>query len=371
MDNTAPAEQEAALEPLRTALFGLWRFGSNALVAWTPSSNGIELLTVPKVRLFSQDTPHRRVFSGNRRMGRQTFQEVAESMNVQPIELRLAATIGDGPGDMPAHAVERVIAPFVVTRTEQRAVLLLDIVGFSLLKPEQQASQLATLEFALNLAAELVSKHAPGLNILRSTTGDGFYVWNAEKGLAADINLFVAMVVFLTYHATLRRTTAVPLAVPTLRVCAGIGSHYTYHQPSRNGRDIGQFIVGEVTIELARLIDAVAPGQIVVGAFNRLDDSSSRQLATRAFITEVLAATKWMIGMALPGGRIEHMAFYLTGPRGDDGQFTDLRLTVTDKHGLSHDCYNFKLNLFPAGGAPIYCGLQHADLTAPRGNAAN
>jgi len=363
MPDTAPTGRVAALESLRLALFGLWRLGSNALVGWTQSKNGIELLTLPKVRLFNLAAPHRRVFTADRHMGHQTFQEVAELINVQPIELRLAVPVGDDPDDISPAEIEGAVAPFVVTRVEQHAVLLVDIVGFSLLKSEQQASQLATLEFSLNLAAELVSKHAPGLTVLRSTTGDGFYVWNAEKGLDADINLFVILVAFLTYHATLRQTMTVPLAVPSLRVCIGIGSHFIYHQPTRDGRDTGQFIVGDVTIDLARLIGAAAPGQVVVNAFERLDDVTGRRIDVHDFVDRVSAASQWMVGLTLPGGRIERFTLYLTGQRGGGSQFGDLKMMVTDKHGLAHKFYNLKLNIFTDRGEPIFCGLRQADLT--------
>ncbi len=56
-----------AARSLHELFFRLWRFGSNALVGWTATPVGIEILTIPKIRLFAVQQPHRRVFSGGRR----------------------------------------------------------------------------------------------------------------------------------------------------------------------------------------------------------------------------------------------------------------------------------------------------------------
>ena len=54
--------------------------------------------------------------------------------------------------------VEEIFRNYATFKTDYRAVLLLDIVGFSKHTPEAQASQLSTLEFALNIAEEVVNK---------------------------------------------------------------------------------------------------------------------------------------------------------------------------------------------------------------------
>ena len=64
----------------------------------------------------------------------------------------------------------------------------------------------------------------------------------------------------------------------------------------------------------------------------------------------------------MPGGKVEKIASYLTGPRRPDGSFHNQRLKVVDKHGFEHQCYNFKINIFPSAGEPYYCGLQHEEL---------
>jgi hypothetical protein len=362
MTGAEPAGRGQAADKLRTALYALWRFGSNALVGWTQSRLGIEVLTVPKIRLFSVKSAPRRLFSGTRRMGPQTFLEVARALEVQPIELRLECPLGEGADELAFDTVEKLFTAFSVTYAQQRAVFLIDIVGFSKYAPEQQASQLSTLEFALNIAGETARANAIQLSMRRSTTGDGFYVWNDAKGIDGDINLFIGMALFLVFHATLRRSVTVAEAVPTIRVAANVGSHYTYRQPSLAESDTAEFIVGDVTISVARLIGATRPNQILIGDFRRVDDATLEPLGIERFLERVFAKLAFFSTVAMPGGKVEKVASYLTGPRRADGSYHNQRLKVVDKHGFEHQCFNFKINIFPAVGEPYYCGLQHEEL---------
>src|SRR2546430_2514364 len=98
----------ASLRALHQTLYSLWQFGGNALVAWVPTRLGIEVLTVPKIRLFNTQSLPRRVFLGDRLMGRQTFAEVADAFGIQPIELRLEQPVGEGPDALAPALVEQV-----------------------------------------------------------------------------------------------------------------------------------------------------------------------------------------------------------------------------------------------------------------------
>jgi class 3 adenylate cyclase len=363
------AEFDATAADIRAELhrtfFSVWRFGSNALVAWRPTPTGIEILTAPKIRLFALKDAPRRVFVGARLMGDRTFDEIAEALESRALDLRLTQPVGDGPGQTRPAVVEELFAPFAVTKTDQRAVLLLDIVGFSKLQPEQQASQLATLEFALNIAAETANAHGIGFDMARSTTGDGFYVWNQRKGLDADIELFLGYVLFAIFHAALRRSVTVPEAVPELRAALGVGSHYNYRQPDRTGSSRNDFIVGDVTIQVARLIASCRAGQILVGAFHRWDDAAGAWIDEEQFVERVAAGLTRLVDLPVMGSRIERTAFYLTGRRMPEGRFQRQKIRIVDKHGFEHFCFNLKLNAFLGGVEPYYCGLQHADLMAP------
>lgn len=354
----AEGTASSALHALQATLVAIWRFGSVALVGWTPTSSGVELLVAPMTRLFEHIHRHRRLLVGGRLMGRRTFNEVAEQLGVQPIEIRLDAAIGDTPGAIALRDLESAMTPFSIQHTDQRAVFLVDIAGFSLLVPEQQALQVTTLEFALNLASAAIADRERGSRFLRSTTGDGFYVWSAEKGLAADLSLLAVLVVALTVLGFLRRSPAAASA-PVLRSCFGIGSHYTYRQPKPDGTADSDFIVGQVTIELARLISAAKADQILVGDFCRRASETSGSLDAVAFLAQASERMDWLRGLALPSSRIERLALYLTGPPDGEGGFQVHALDVIDKHGISHRCFNMKVNVFLDDGDPFYCGLRH------------
>ncbi|MBM3555858.1 MAG: hypothetical protein FJX47_09920, partial [Alphaproteobacteria bacterium] len=221
-EGTGEPTADEAVAGLGRMLYDLWRFGSNALVGWQATSWGIEVVTVPKVRFFAAQNPPRRAFLGDRRMGTHTFNDVATAFGVQPVGLRLDRPVGDEDNAIPYSAVERVFSRYAITKTDQRAVFLIDVVGFSKLTPEQQGSQLATIEFALNLAAETAIDHGMAVDMARSTTGDGFYVWNREKGFRADLATGVVMALFLTYLGALKRQIVIPLAVPSIRAAYSI-----------------------------------------------------------------------------------------------------------------------------------------------------
>ena len=341
-------------------MLALWRFGSVALVGWAPSPSGVEILIAPVVRVLEHAGLHRRLLSGRRMMGARTFHEIATQLCVQPIEIRLEVAVGDAPDELSQDAIEAAIAPFSIQATDQRAVFLVDIVGFSLLSPTQQALQVSTLEFALNLACAAASKRRPEAEFLRTTTGDGFYVWAAEKGVDADLSLLTVLTVALSVLTFLRRSPAAESA-PVLRSCFSVGSHYTYHQPKPDGTADREFIVGAVTIELARLIGAARPHQVLIGDFRR-QEQDGRSLDPTEFLERASANMASLRGLNLTGSLIDRIAVYLTGLHEDSGEFRADGIEVVDKHGFPHRCFNMKINVFLDGAEPFYCGLQHRDL---------
>jgi hypothetical protein len=363
-DNRHISPDEAALQhELHAIFFDLWRFGSNALVGWRPSRSGIEIITLPKVRLFADHGRHLPVFSEGSLMEGAALDDAARLLDVQPVELRLDRRIGTGPGEIPPALVERVFRLFTVRRVLHRAVLLLDIVGFSKAAPEAQAAQLTTLEFSLNLAEEMARAHGLAVQFARTTTGDGFYVWNERSGLRADIDFFCAVAIFQILFSALRRTATHAASVPVLRLVLSIGSHFLYHQPRKDGSDAGAFIVGDVTIQVARLIGTARPDQMLVGDFQRPLGLGQNRANAETFLLAVSERLAGLKDLRVLGYRIDRIGFYLTGPRNaSDGRHVPALISITDKHGFEHRCYNAKLNAFAEQGEPYYCGLQHGDL---------
>jgi hypothetical protein len=364
---SSPASDDEIAQQIRRAFRSLWRLGSHALVGWRETPRGLEILTVPKIRLFTLEDPPRRVFSGERHMGDGAFDEVARFLAVQPIELRLPRPIGDMAGEIAPALIDREFMPLCVQHSEARAVLLLDIVAFSKNRPEIQAAQLATLDFAINLAGEAAAKLGFPFTMERSTTGDGYYVWNARKGVEADAALFAFNVLLSIYYLAIKRTTKVADAVPELRGSLSVGSHYTYYRPSRDELGFAEYIVGDVTIAVARLIQNCRAGQILVGDFTRTGGEGAPPLDTEAFVKLVDDHLAKLTGLDVLGTKVARATMYLTGPQGQDGKFRRQKLKVVDKHGMSHFCFNAKVNAFLEAGEPFYGGLQHADFVAQRG----
>ena len=64
----------------------------------------------------------------------------------------------------------------------------------------------------------------------------------------------------LAYNAIARSKASQRNAVPLLRTCFDISGHYEFYQSEGLPPTVYSYIVGEVTIELARMIDKKTPG---------------------------------------------------------------------------------------------------------------
>jgi class 3 adenylate cyclase len=346
---------------LESRLSALWNLGRNSLVGWRPDVGGIQVLAVPFEILFRNPDLHRRIFSGRRRMGLQTFHVVRDLLGVTPAFVQTDIAIGDGPDDSGSESVERLVSLFAVTRTRRRAVFLVDISGFSLSSPEQQAAQLTSLQFALNTANRCLTDAGHEIELARTTTGDGFYVWNRAKGFDGDVKLFALFALTLIAHAQLQAHID-DAVVPQVRACFGIGSHYSYRQAGAPGEAGWDFIVGDVTVQLARLIETTRHSQILFADFNRIPDDTDTVMNTEAFMERATRQVNDLSGIELMSGLIEKAKIYLTGPRVPDAGYVARRISVLDKHSIRHDAYNAKISAYFAGDDPLYLGLREQDL---------
>ncbi len=117
--SVSAAPQDGAAQALRhldQVLTGLWGFGSNALVGWTPSRRGMEVISTPMVRLYQSNDLHRRVFAGDRVMGNTTFHKVAAALDVEPVELFLKYPVTDDGDGLTIAQVDAVFSKFAVTK---------------------------------------------------------------------------------------------------------------------------------------------------------------------------------------------------------------------------------------------------------------
>jgi len=63
-------------------------------------------------------------------------------------------------------------------------------------------------------------------------------------------------------------------------------------------------------------------------------------------------------GLILSGDSIESIKCYLTGRAQPDGTFTIRKLAINDKHGLSRNVFNAKINIYRLAAEPILLGIE-------------
>ena len=160
-------------------------------------------------------------------------------------------------------------------------------------------------------------------------------------------------------------------AVPRLRACFHVGSCYEFHQAEGLNPTMHDFIVGDVTIELARMIDAALPGQILVGDFLAdINDAPATHEETQAnldaitFLQRAQGNLAKLSGLEFSGERVTAIKCYLTGEDMGGGNFNIRRLHIKDKHGLSRVAYNAKVNIYRDTAEPILLGIQDKKLVS-------
>ena len=365
---------------LDQALYGLWDLGSNLIFGWTPEARGLRVLVAPHPMLAEfahgdgslpgAELARRarlldKLLANQEHMAADAFNTVAAALDIKPrlVELPFSPERGLG---LPLIAA--IAARYGVRLVEDRAVILFDAVGFSLLTPLQQVVQLNSLSCSVNAAYAKLLDQEININFARTTTGDGFYIWNRMRGVEANVELYQLMQFILADNALARERAARPESVPRLRACFHVGSHYEFYQSEGLNPTSFSYLVGQVTIELARMIDHALPGQILVGKFNTLmhDETSGEDVRIDSldFVERTRAPLRSLNGLKLAGSEVDEIACYLTGRRDAHGLWGISEYQMADKHGLIHRVFNAKINIHRRNGEPIYLGLREEDLPA-------
>ncbi len=373
LSDDMPLAERSNLLLLDRQLHAAWGLGANVVLSWTPVDDGIDILIVPHyaVAEFAAGAGEgqgrvstsflRTLISGRRELSPAQLTKVARLLSLEPRRLslnrRLAGTTRE------RDLIERLVKRYSISYVATRAVALFDIVGFSLLSPFEQMTQLNSLSYSINAAHSRMLDRQIGIDFARSCTGDGFYIWNREEGLEANTNLYHFMHLVLADNA-IARGKARSNAVPLLRAGFHIGDCYEFHQAEGLNPSLYNYIVGDVTIELARMIDRALPGQIMVGEFHaRLPASESVEgrpetLDAVRFMRLAQQNLARLNGLELAGERIEAIKCYLTGEPTADGEYDIRRITIADKHRLSRNVFNAKVNIYRRRAAPILLGLE-------------
>jgi len=375
--------QRSNLTHVETALRSHWSLGQNSILSWTPLDQSILILVVPHYAIAEYTSardgtmPPRvsprfitELITGDRQLTISQMQKVARLLDIEPTNIPLRVPLEGN--EIETKIIEKMIRKYGINYVPSRAVTLFDIVGFSLLTPFEQMTQLNSLAYSLNSAHAKMLEADVNIDFARSSSGDGFYIWNRDDGLEASVNLYHFMHIVLADNAIARSKSA-SKAVPRLRACFHVGSCYEFHQAEGLNPTTHDFIVGDVTIELARMIDAALPGQILVGDFmaDIEIENDKGEIAVQpnvdavTFMQRAQGNLSRLSGMELSGERVTAIKCYLTGEDIGGGQFNIRRLTIKDKHGLSRVAFNAKVNIYREEAQPILLGIQDRKLPAP------
>ncbi|WP_339670853.1 hypothetical protein [Dasania marina] len=156
--------------------------------------------------------------------------------------------------------------------------------------------------------------------------------------------------------------------MPLLRTGFHIGSHYEFYQTESGTAAVDSFIVGDVTIELARMLELAQPGQIFIGDIDtwlptsRSEGSYLVTVDSQNFVDRVSRRAGALNGLELSGEKISDLHCYLTGETGASAGRSVRRFKVTDKHGYSRNVYNLRINIRTCDGRPLLLGLSDSNL---------
>lgn len=361
--------QRSNLVDLDRQLHRFWDLGRNFVLGWCPRNSSVLLLVVPHYRIADYALAHPadggtdghefivRLLSGSRAFTPRQLANAARLLECEPVEARLRQPLEGTPAER--DIVDRLVCRYSVTYTPARAVALFDIVGFSLLGPFEQMTQLNSLAHSLNAGHSRMLESGMRIDFARSGTGDGFYIWNRELGTDANTHLYHFMHLALADNAIARRK-ARGRTVPMLRAGFHVGGCYEFHHSEGLNPAFYTDIVGEVTIELARMIERALPGQILVGEFQAPPGDAPDDVGLDAigFVNLAQRNLAQLNGVVLSGDAIESIKCYLTGRAQPDGSFTVRKLAIHDKHGLSRNAYNAKINIYRRAAEPILLGIE-------------
>ncbi len=344
--------QRGNLQSLEKTLRKQWRLGQNIVLCWCWDERGLLVIFVPHYFLGNycasrddQETARenenyiRALISGRRRNTRDELFAVAVRLGVSPTFIKLEHPLDESIAVM--GAVEEIIRRYGLSFVERRAVVLFDITDFSLFSSFEQASQLNSLSYSMNSAYNKLDKRGIKINFARTTTGDGYYVWNRDTHPHSDQELFLFLILVLADNA-LARAASRGNTVPVIRSAFHIGSHYELYQAEGVNPTVFSYIVGDVTIELARIVDKTLPGQVMLGDFSgKLGEAEG----TADFIRSSRELSEHLVGLPLMGKPLRSFETWLSRDFSSDDEGQPLDVTITDKHGLQHHAFNMQANL--------------------------
>jgi hypothetical protein len=350
---------QATLHDLNERLKLLWNSGRNIVVGWRYEKDLIWLCAAPMHQVLAEAGDNPRILRGSRLLGLKTFRDICKTLHTTPLKMRVGRRIGDIGDTIRPNQIDQLVRCYGAYETAHRGVGLFDIVGFTKLSPLDQMAELNLLESTLNLVQRQMLARKLPIDLARSTTGDGFYIWNRDKGLLQDICTYVLMILTLAEIKYMRDAKKIRQA-PTLRACFDIGPHYSYHQMVGSGVVGFEYIVGDVTIKLARMMEKALADQILISDFVRPTDNDS--VNALMFMYQSLEVKKALYNTRIENIKPTEIRSYLTGRSVNDDTFTVNQYVIKDKHDHEYTVFNAKSTIYHDRSKPIFLGLREADL---------
>lgn len=339
------------LRQLELQLRRQWRLGQNMVLCWAPDPRGLLVVVVPHYFLgnFTANSPDsarrdaneafiREVIGGARRKNHDAIFAIAQRLGVSASFIKLDAPLDEDPAVL--DAAESVISRYGIGFVERRAVLLFDIANFSLYTPFEQASQLNSLSYSINSAFSKLSREGVDVSFARTTTGDGYYVWNRDIGAFPDLDLLSFLLLVLIDN-TLARQQASGNTVPVIRSAYHVGSHYELFQAEGVTPTVFSYIVGDVTIKLARMLAGAAAGQVLIGDFAAPLPEKPGRYDGGAFLLSAIAELLDLNSLRLGGQPL----MGIEPIDGSCGHPEARNLEIIDKHGLRQVALNLECDV--------------------------
>lgn len=365
------------LTKLDDELFAIWNLGDNVLLSWTHGDGDGEFLFLSVRHYTIPESVHahsavdggvrdaqfiNELLSGPKYLPPTQFDRVCRVFDSEPNRVRVNLRVDS---DGVATVVSDMVRCYGVSLVRDRAVVLLDAVAFSVRSPLDQMAMLNSLAYSVNSAyAQLLSRNIR-IDFARTTTGDGFYIWNRSTTSDGNTELYKLLMMLLADNAVAQKKNRSPW-VPRLRAAFHVGDHYEFYQVQGLNPTNFSYIVGQVTVDLARMLEHALPGQILLGDF--VTSMGSVPHDTLDFVEDAAATLDQLHGLDISGGRIKTIRCYVTGQGVEAGRYLVNRYHLSDKHGTSRAVYNAKINIHRESADPIFLGIQHealADFKVP------
>jgi hypothetical protein len=311
-----------------------WRHGDRLALAWTAVHGALRVLMVEQAAFLALCRARPDLWAERRYRPPTTLRELQAELDDRA---RLIEVVMIGRLDASAHGqIEAVVERFSIRLSPHLPVALVDLVGFSKLGPIQQLARLSGLEKSLCRAEVTLARAGLGIAPMRTTTGDGFYVWTPTATDDRTVRLLALVLVTFVHFAAAGRDAGFDAG--ELKATLGIGACFSLHRLAQQTPQDDTYVVGAVTVELARLMSACQPGQILLGTGHQHRYLDSWRQAITA-LNGVFAAADATLGFRLQAR--------LTG-RGDAPDAGE-RYVVRAKHGCTYTAVNLAGEVVDAG----------------------